>query len=78
MIHNGKYKIADFGFSKKIDSEDRIGNFTVLGTRMTMAPEVSNNAKYGIKVIFVFIQADIWSIGVIFFTMICSNIPYQA
>jgi serine/threonine protein kinase len=55
MIHNGKYKIADFGFSKKIDSENRIDNFTVLGTRMTMAPEVSNNAKYGIKVIFVFI-----------------------
>ena len=38
MIHNGKYKIADFGFSRKIDSENKTAKFTVLGTRTTMAP----------------------------------------
>jgi len=38
MIHNGKYKIADFGFSKQIDDEHAIDQHTVLGTRVTMAP----------------------------------------
>lgn len=38
MIHNGKFKIADFGFSKKLEDENIIGKFTVLGTKTTMAP----------------------------------------
>jgi hypothetical protein len=38
MIHNSKFKIADLGFSKKIDNENVVGNFTVLGTKTTMAP----------------------------------------
>jgi serine/threonine protein kinase len=71
MINDGKYKIADFGFSKKLDDEDRVGNYTVLGTRTTMAPEVKNRQKYGIK-------ADVWSIGIIFYTMICSSIKYES
>ena len=71
MMHNSKFKIADFGFSKKLDNENVIGQFTVLGTKTTMAPEVRANEKYGVK-------ADIWSLGVIFYTMICSNIDFDA
>ena len=50
MINNGTYKIADFGFSKKIADEYQIGEFTICGTRATMAPEVRNGQRYGIKV----------------------------
>ena len=71
MMHNSKFKIADLGFSKKIENENTVGNFTVLGTKTTMAPEVRANEKYGIK-------ADIWSLGIIFYTMICSHIEYDA
>ena len=71
MIHNSKFKIADFGFSKKLDNEEMTGNFTVLGTKTTMAPEVRANEKYGVK-------ADIWSIGIIFYTMVCSHIDFDA
>ena len=70
MIHNSMFKIADLGFSKKIENQNAVGNFTVLGTKTTMAPEVRANEKYGIK-------ADIWSLGIIFYTMICSNIQYD-
>lgn len=70
LIHNGTFKIADFGFSKQINSEDQIGQFTVLGTRSTMAPEVKLHKSYGIK-------ADVWSLGIIFFMMICNNWPYE-
>jgi serine/threonine protein kinase len=71
MMHNSKFKIADFGFSKKIENEDAVGNFTVLGTKTTMAPEVRANEKYGVK-------ADIWSLGIIFYTMICSSIEFDS
>lgn len=39
MIHNGVYKIADFGFSKQLEFEkgEEI-KATTLGTLTTMAP----------------------------------------
>lgn len=39
MSHNGVYKIVDLGFAKKIPPESDIYG-TVLGTIITMAPEV--------------------------------------
>ena len=39
MSHNGVYKIVDLGFAKKIPAESDIYG-TVLGTIITMAPEV--------------------------------------
>ena len=43
---------------------------TVLGTIITMAPEVMRKEKYGLK-------ADIWSIGIIFYEMIYGRLPYE-
>ncbi len=59
MSHNGIYKIVDLGFAKLLPSDSDIQN-TVLGTIITMAPEVMMRNKYPLK-------ADIWSIGVIFY-----------
>lgn len=49
--HNEKYKIGDFGFAKIITNLNDIGDWTTLGTLMTMAPEVMERRKYGIKVL---------------------------
>ena len=68
MSHNGVYKIVDLGFAKMIPNEEMYG--TVLGTIITMAPEVMKKEKYGLK-------ADIWSIGVIFYEMIYGRLPYE-
>lgn len=69
MSHNGIYKIVDLGFAKMIPADSDIFG-TVLGTIITMAPEVMRKQKYGLK-------ADIWSIGVIFYEMIYGKLPYD-
>lgn len=64
MSSNRIYKIVDLGFARMIpaDSSDDFGTIagTVLGTIITMAPEVMKRERYGLK-------ADIWSIGVILY-----------
>lgn len=69
MSHNGIYKIVDLGFAKMLPP-DSIAMGTVLGTIITMAPEVMRREKYGLK-------ADIWSIGVIFYEMLYGRLPYE-
>lgn len=69
MSHNGIYKIVDLGFAKMIPTDSDIYG-TVLGTIITMAPEVMKKEKYGLK-------ADIWSIGVIFYEMLYGILPYE-
>lgn len=50
LKHQEKYKIADFGFAKIIGDLNDVQQGTILGTLMTMAPEVMTRKKYGIKV----------------------------
>jgi serine/threonine-protein kinase ULK/ATG1 len=69
MSHNGVYKIIDLGFARTIPANSDI-NGTILGTIVTMAPEVIRKEKYGLK-------ADIWSIGVIFYEMIYGQPAYK-
>lgn len=40
MSHNGVFKIVDLGFAKMLPSNSDIYMGTVLGTIITMAPEV--------------------------------------
>jgi serine/threonine-protein kinase ULK/ATG1 len=54
LLHEGNIKIADFGFSKLLNSDDYAT--TMLGSPLNMAPEVLGGHKYNNK-------ADIWSIG---------------
>ena len=46
LLHNGVAKIADLGFSK-ILKDSKMTN-TILGTTVTMAPELLDNKPYGI------------------------------
>ena len=63
LVHEGVFKLGDFGLSKELPQADAIFNATECGSKPTMAPEVKNNQKYGLK-------ADIWSLGMIFFMMV--------
>jgi calcium-dependent protein kinase len=60
-------KLIDFGLSKKYGPEDPHLNDGV-GTIYTMAPEV-------LKGNYTF-QADIWSLGVISFMLLSSQMPF--
>ena len=58
---NGHIKLIDFGFAKKLKSEEK--TFTLCGTPEYMAPEVLERANgYGIA-------ADYWSFGVLIYEM---------
>lgn len=70
LKHNGVIKIADFGFSKLLGSEDQQVE-TILGSPLNMAPEVLDKQVYNSK-------ADIWSIGVCLYELIFGKVPFSA
>jgi serine/threonine-protein kinase ULK/ATG1 len=59
-------KIIDFGFSSKTSLTD-----TMLGTPLTMAPEILDSKSYDNKI-------DIWSLGVVFYQLIAGKYPFTA
>lgn len=64
----GYLKLIDFGIAKKMpQGENR--TFTLIGTPHYMAPEVARGSGYGTEV-------DLWSLGVIFFELVCGRLPF--
>jgi serine/threonine protein kinase len=68
LMHNGVAKIADLGFAKIMKNQVTTG--TILGTSVTMAPELLDNQTYGI-------ESDIWSVGVVFYQFLMGDYPYN-
>lgn len=68
LIHNSVCKIADLGFAKQLEKQQMAK--TILGTSLTMAPEVLEEKAYGF-------EADIWSIGVVYYQMLFGKYPYM-
>ena len=68
LIKDGKLKLADFGFCKKMGTLDDLTQ-TVLGSPVYMAPEILNGDLYNSK-------ADIWSLGVVFYEMLFGTPPF--
>lgn len=62
-------KIGDLGFAKRM--QEGALTQSILGTYITMAPQVIQGKPYGLG-------ADIWSIGVVFYQMIFGEYPYKA
>ena len=61
-------KIADFGLSKMILPTEKME--TACGTLSYVAPEVLTMQGYGH-------EADLWSIGVIMFLILCGKLPFD-
>ena len=61
-------KIADFGLSKMVLPDEKMEG--ACGTLSYVAPEVLSMQGYGM-------QADVWSIGVILFLVLCGKLPFD-
>mmetsp|Transcript_10330 Transcript_10330/g.17298 ORF Transcript_10330/g.17298 Transcript_10330/m.17298 type:complete len:410 (+) Transcript_10330:102-1331(+) len=61
-------KIADFGLSKMIMPKEKMDS--ACGTLSYVAPEVLTMQGYGK-------EADLWSVGVIMFLLICGKLPFD-
>jgi serine/threonine-protein kinase ULK/ATG1 len=70
LIHNGIYKLADFGFCKPM--EDTMGDVTatMLGSPIYMAPEVLRGFAYDNK-------ADVWSLGAVLYELLIGRCPFE-
>lgn len=65
----GNAKLTDFGFTRECVSKNLLE--TICGTTVYMAPELSERKNYdGFKI-------DIWSLGVILYTMINGSMPFD-
>jgi serine/threonine protein kinase len=62
----GRVKIADFGLSKTIWSENTM---TPCGTVGYTAPEIVNDQRYSLSV-------DLWALGCVLYTMLCGFPPF--
>ena len=74
LLHNGICKIADLGFAKEMEKAEkgfRPLAYTILGTSATMAPELLEEMPYSF-------EADIWSIGVVYYQLLYGRYPYMA
>jgi serine/threonine protein kinase len=64
---NGRAKLTDFGFAKCCQSA---GDHEKLGTLVYMAPELLKPGAFDTQ------KADIWSLGIVLYTMVTSKFPY--
>lgn len=60
-------KLVDFGFAKVFDPKKGLNE--MLGTPLYIAPEIISGKKYSTKV-------DVWSLGVIAYSMLCGAPPF--
>lgn len=65
----GYIKLIDFGTAKKLGAEGL--TFTMIGSFHFMAPEVTLGHGYGCEV-------DVWSLGILFFELVCGHLPFGA
>mmetsp|Transcript_63035 Transcript_63035/g.136903 ORF Transcript_63035/g.136903 Transcript_63035/m.136903 type:complete len:981 (-) Transcript_63035:99-3041(-) len=68
LDHQGYLKLVDFGLAKQLDEKTE-RTFSVVGTVLYMAPEVVRGHGYGT-------ECDIWSLGVMFFELVCGRLPF--
>ena len=73
LISEGNIKIADFGLAKIGEDEAK----TCLGSCLYMAPEVWQNRGKGGSGKAYDEKVDVWSIGIIFYSMLFNKLPVE-
>eukprot|EP01101_Sappina_pedata_P002286 TRINITY_DN12530_c0_g1_i1.p1 TRINITY_DN12530_c0_g1~~TRINITY_DN12530_c0_g1_i1.p1 ORF type:complete len:678 (+),score=167.94 TRINITY_DN12530_c0_g1_i1:61-2094(+) len=63
-------KIGDFGFSRSFSPGDALS--TACGSLHYAAPEIISGKRY------IGSEADVWSLGVIFYSILCGHLPFDA
>lgn len=66
---SGYVKLTDFGFSKQLVGEERA--WTFCGTPEYVAPEIITNKSHDQR-------ADIWSIGILVYELVCGAPPFHS
>ncbi|CAD8133760.1 unnamed protein product [Paramecium octaurelia] len=66
LFDNDQLKIADFGFSRRINNTMT----SIVGTPMYMAPQILFKQEYTSK-------CDIWSLGIVFFELLFGKLPWM-
>merc|ERR1712157_132378 len=62
--------MGDFGFAKRVDHFKPNSLTTQCGTPEYVAPEIIAGVPYGVK-------ADMWSLGVISYILLCGYLPFH-
>ena len=70
VFHDGKAKLAGFGFSQLI-KKSTTSSQRFVGTPLYMSPQILNMMPYTNK-------CDVWSLGVVAYTAICGKKPWVA
>ncbi|CDW77508.1 protein kinase domain containing protein [Stylonychia lemnae] len=70
LDNEGEIKICDFGVSRIIKKNQRITE--QCGTPAYIAPEIISDSGYE------GFNADVWSLGVLLYAMICGTVPFKA
>ena len=69
LTEDGEIKLIDFGVSKTQNDGKKLK--TIAGTYHYMAPEILEGKKYDSK-------CDIWSLGVLLYTLLSGYSPFEA
>ena len=68
-LEKANLKLGDMGESRVLDTESYIKTEKIIGTPLSMAPEVVKSEGYDQR-------SDIWSMGVALYTMACLKPPF--
>jgi serine/threonine-protein kinase ULK2 len=67
-VHEGVFKICDFGFAKYFGEGGKMAK-TCVGTPIYMSPQVLKQKNYSNK-------TDIWSLGVVYYELLFGRLPF--
>lgn len=72
LIHNGVAKISDFGLGKILEQSREGGLMkSYAGTPLFMSPQILENKLYSEK-------TDVWSLGVLLYSVLCGQTPWPS
>ena len=71
LVHEGVFKLADFGFARCVENFSKDLLKSLVGTPLYMAPQILQQQEYSTK-------SDLWSIALIYYEMLFQKTPWDA